>query len=60
MKNDFKKVVRLMEEYEYGVQEGFVYDYSTNIWRKYQKGIGEQLENPSFSEVLQLDLAQFV
>jgi Uma2 family endonuclease len=57
VRNDFKKVARLMEEFDYGVQEGFVYDYIKKEWWKYRKGEGRILENSSFSEVLNLDLA---
>jgi hypothetical protein len=39
------------------VQEGFVYDYIKKEWWKYRKGEGRILENSSFSEVLNLDLA---
>lgn len=56
VKNDFKKVMRSIEAFEYGVQDGFVYNYITNEWWKYQKGKGRILENPSFSEILKLDL----
>jgi len=60
VKNDFKKVQRLIEDYDYGTIEGFVYDYINNTWLKYQKGMGRQFENTSFSTVLQLDLAKLI
>lgn len=55
--NDFKKVRELIEETEYGIEEGFVFDYKKNEWRKYRKGVGEARENPSFCEALNLDFA---
>ncbi len=58
MKNDFNKVKKLIEENDYGILEGFVYDYVNNSWRKYQKGIGEITENASWSQVLELDFAR--
>jgi hypothetical protein len=57
VKNDFKKVERLIEDYEYGIQEGFVYNYVTGEWLKYRKSQGAIHEKPSWSEVLGLDLA---
>lgn len=58
VRNDLKKVRRLIEEEEFGTIEGFVFDYINRKWRKYRKGIGEILENPSYSEVLGLDLQE--
>ncbi len=55
-KNDFNKVQKLIDDYEYGIIEGFVYNYLTEQWRKYKKEQGEILENPSYSEILALDL----
>jgi Uma2 family endonuclease len=34
-KNDLKKVIRLIEENDYGVEEGFVYNYSLGTWMQY-------------------------
>jgi len=56
-RNDFKKVERLIEEYEYGILEGFVYNYTTGEWLKYSKGQGPVEEQPFWSDVLGLDLA---
>lgn len=55
--NDMRKVIRLIDENDYGVIEGFIYDYVRKQWRKYQKGAGEITVNPSFSHLLNLDLA---
>lgn len=38
------------------VPEGFVYNYDTGQWRKYRLGAGEDVEKPSFSEEIKLDL----
>jgi Uma2 family endonuclease len=57
VKNDFKKVQRLIDEFDYGTIEGFVYDYVNDTWQKYVRGSGLQTEGRSFSEVLQVDLA---
>jgi Uma2 family endonuclease len=57
VKNDLKKVIRLIEENVYGIQEGFVYDYKRNEWHKYKRGIGNITGKPSFCEAINLDLA---
>jgi Uma2 family endonuclease len=57
VKNDFQKVSRLMEETEYGIREGFVYNYKRDEWHKYKRGVGAITENPSFCEAINLDLA---
>ena len=59
-KNDLKKVVWLIEDNEYGILEGFVYNYKTNQWFRYRKGDGGQATESSFSEVLNLDLGVFI
>ncbi|HRI61650.1 MAG TPA: hypothetical protein PK228_18050 [Saprospiraceae bacterium] len=58
VRGDLKKVRRLIEEEDYGTIEGFVFDYVNRIWKKYVKGVGEVTENPSWSDVLQVDLHQ--
>lgn len=57
VRNDLMKVRRLIDGTEYGITEGFVYDYKLGKWFKYQKGIGDIVENPSYCHALQLDLA---
>jgi Uma2 family endonuclease len=57
-KKDFEKVIELVRDYE--VKEGFVYDYNKRIWRKYQAGIGEVKERPSFCDAIGYDLNDFV
>ncbi len=57
VRSDKLKLQRLIEADEYGIVEGFVYDYKKNEWHKYKKGIGEVSEHPSFCDTLHLDLA---
>ena len=56
LKKDVKKVIRLIDEDEYGILEGFIYDYKTEKWLRYRKGDAGLLTESSFSEVLNLDL----
>lgn len=57
LKKDINKVIRLIDEDEYGILEGFVYDYKAANWLRYRKGDAGLLTQTSFSEVLNLDLA---
>jgi Uma2 family endonuclease len=57
-KRDFEKLVELM--HNYSVEEGFVYNYSTGIWRKYRLDTGEALQNSSFCDTIGLDLNDFL
>ena len=57
LNNDLKKIIRLIEENDYGTEEGFIYDYVRGLWSKYQKGIGRVYSNVSYSDVLSRDLA---
>ena len=57
LNNDLKKIIRLIEENDYGIEEGFIYDYVRGLWSKYQKGIGQVYDSPSFSNILEIDLA---
>lgn len=59
-KTDFIKVRKLVEETAYGIEEAFVFNYETRNWYKYSKLNGILEENRSFSDVLQLDLNEFV
>ena len=56
LKKDINKVIRLIDEDEYGILEGFVYDYKTDIWLRYCKGDVGLMTQTSFSDVLNLDL----
>ena len=60
LRNDAKKIIRLINEFDYGIQEGFLYDYVNHQWQRYRKGQGEMEAEVSFSEVLQLDLNGFL
>lgn len=60
VRNDIKKIIRLVDEYDYGIEEGFLYDYVTHEWQRYRKGKGTVESNVSFSDILQLDLDQFL
>jgi Uma2 family endonuclease len=57
-KKDFKKLCELVEDYE--VQEGFLYNYKTKKWRKYQLSKGEILDKSSFCDSIQIDLDDFL
>lgn len=56
LKKDINKVIRLIDEDEYGILEGFVYDYKTGDWLRYCKGDAGLMTQTSFSIVLNLDL----
>ena len=58
--SDLRKVVRLIEEDDYGILEGFVYNYKTRDWLRYRKGDGGVATNSSFSEVMQVEMGGFV
>ena len=60
LNNDLKKVIRLIEENDYGIEEGFIYDYIRGLWSKYQKGVGQIHQNPSYSSILNMDLASLL
>ncbi len=54
---DMRKVRDLIDSQNYGIEEGFVYDYLSNVWRKYKKSFGEVTQDPSYCDALGLDLA---
>lgn len=58
--NDLKKVISLIEDNGYGVLEGFVHNYRTGEWLRYRKGDGGVATATAYSELLGLDLAQFL
>ena len=60
VRNDTKKIIRLVDEFDYGIQEGFLYDYVTQQWQRYRKGKEAMETGVSFSEVLQLDFNTFL
>jgi hypothetical protein len=55
-KTDFKKLRNLIEDTEYGIEEGFVFNFEKNVWMKYSKGQGAISDNTSWSDVLSGDL----
>jgi hypothetical protein len=59
-KNDIKKVINLLDDTDYGILEGFVYDYKARIWYRYLKANGGLTEHTSFSTILDLDLNSFL
>jgi hypothetical protein len=54
---DLRKVRQLINERDYGIVEGFVYDYKLNAWHKYHRDKGDITDNPSFCEAVNLDFA---
>ncbi len=38
--SDLRKMIRLIEEDDFGIQEGFVFNYVTREWLHYRKGDG--------------------
>ncbi|MFD2932240.1 hypothetical protein [Spirosoma flavum] len=57
---DLKKITRLIEEDDYGILEGFVYNYKTHEWLRYRKGDGGAATSSSFSELMMVDLGPFL
>jgi hypothetical protein len=55
-KTDLKKTRKLIDETEYGIKEGFVLDFQKWVWHKYSTEGGVDLENPSWSNILKIDL----
>ena len=53
-------MIQLVDADEYGIVEGFVYDYLTYEWYRYKKGDGGLTESSSYSGVLAMDLNQFL
>ncbi len=58
--NDAKKIIRLMEEFDYGIEEGFLYDYAAKQWQRYTKGQGQMEMAISYSNLLSLDFNDFL
>ncbi|GAB3316570.1 hypothetical protein GCM10027299_07000 [Larkinella ripae] len=59
-KHDLNKLIRLIDEGDFGILEGFVYNYKTNDWFRYRKDDGGLTEKTAFSDILQLDLNGFL
>ena len=60
LKGDLRKVIQLIDEDIYGIREGFVYDYHTRKWLRYCFGDGGLPIQSSYSDILGLDLNQFL
>ncbi|MBD2754786.1 hypothetical protein [Spirosoma validum] len=58
--SDLRKVIRLIDEDDYGILEGFVYNYKTHEWFRYRKGDGGAATNSSISELMGIDLGVFL
>ncbi len=52
--------MRLVNEFDYGIEEGFLYDYVTHQWLRYRKGEGAMEPDQSFSQILLLDFNEFL
>jgi Uma2 family endonuclease len=55
VQNDLDKVRRLITTTNYGIIEGFVYDYKRNRWFKFDKVNGDVLDTPSFCTTMNID-----
>jgi Uma2 family endonuclease len=53
---DLRKIIHLIEDDDYGIEEGFVYNYHAHEWLRYRKGDGGAATASSFSEVMGVDL----
>ncbi|MFD2571032.1 hypothetical protein ACFSUS_10335 [Spirosoma soli] len=60
MKDDVLKVIELIDADRYGIREGFIYNYKTQQWLRYRFGDNGVTEALSYSEILSLDLNQFL
>lgn len=63
--SDLRKVIRLIEEDDFGIQEGFVFNYKTGEWLRYRKGDGAVRRSgvataSSFSEVMDVEMGEMV
>lgn len=59
-RTDLKKMRNLIENTEYGIEEGFVYDFEKSSWMKFSKEKGLEMDNPSWSNILSVDLSQIL
>jgi len=58
--HDLKKIIHLIEDDDYGILEGFVYNYKTHEWFRYRKGDGGAATASSFSDVMGVDMGPMV
>ncbi len=57
---DLKKIIHLIEDDDYGILEGFVYNYHTHEWFRYGKGDGGVATNSSVSTLMGVDMGPMV
>lgn len=60
LKGDLQKVIQLIDGGLYGIREGFIYNYKTGDWLRYQLGDAGVATASSYSNLLGLDLQPFV
>ncbi|HEX9956119.1 MAG TPA: hypothetical protein VGA96_02645 [Fibrella sp.] len=60
LRGDLRKVIQLIDDDLYGIREGFVYDYRLCNWLRYTFGDGGLTTVSSYSDVLGLDLNDFL
>ncbi|MGF7218013.1 Uma2 family endonuclease [Spirosoma lacussanchae] len=53
---DLHKIINLIEDDDYGILEGFVYNYYSGEWLRYCKGDGGVAISSSFSPLMNVDL----
>jgi hypothetical protein len=53
-------VIQLIDDDLYGIRERFVYDYRTDGWLRYIVGDGGLTTVSSYSDILGLDLNDFL
>ncbi|NUQ26035.1 MAG: hypothetical protein HUU34_18960 [Saprospiraceae bacterium] len=59
-KTDLLKAKKLIDETAFGIEEAFIYNFESDTWYKYSKKGGIAEVQRSFSDILQLDLSQFI
>ncbi|GAB4037733.1 hypothetical protein [Spirosoma gilvum] len=57
---DLYKIINLIENEHYGIEEGFVYNYHTGEWLRYRKGDGGVATSSSVSELMGIDMGPFL
>lgn len=57
---DLRKVIRLIEDDDFGILEGFVFNYRTDEWLRYKKGDGRVATESSISDLLGVDLGKML
>ncbi len=58
VQSDLRKIMRLIVSDDYGIIEGFVYDYKRREWHKFDKTKGDILDTPSWCEAI--NYGQFI